>query len=137
MAKRKESPVYAFIRKGNALYPELEIDARALDGINQGQRVKIEVKEFRNYARHRLYWAMLHDVIAATDCALSPERLHEVVKLETGCVDLIGLPNGMKVAIPGSISFDAMAEDEFITFLQRAEEWLAATYGYIPGRKAA
>lgn len=137
MAKKPEKPVYAFIRRGNYLVPELEYDTHALDGIAQGQRVNLAIKEWRNLDRHRAYWATLHDVIDATDCALSPERLHEVLKLETGVVDLIRLPNGMTVAIPGSISFDKMAEDEFVTFFKRAEEWLAATYGYVNERAAA
>lgn len=137
MAKKPEKPVYAFIRKGNALYPELDFDARALDGIANGQRVRIEVKEFRNAARARAYWAMLGDVIDATGCNLSPERLHEVVKLETGCIELVQLPNGMKVALPGSIAFDKMQEAEFVAFFNAAEEWLAATYGYVNERRQA
>jgi hypothetical protein len=137
MAKKPEKPVYAFIRRGNYLVPEMAHDLHALDAIAQGQRVKLEIKEWRNLDRHRAYWATLHDVIDATDCALSPERLHEVLKLETGVVDLIRLPNGMTVAIPGSISFDKMSEDEFVAFFKRAEEWLAATYGYVNERAAA
>lgn len=111
--------------------PEMEFDKRALIGITNGQRVRIEIKEFRNTGRHRAYWAMLHDVVAATECALSPERLHEVVKLENGVVDIVALPSGFKVAIPGSISFDKMSESEFIAFFEAAERWLSATYGYI------
>lgn len=137
MAKKPEKPVYAFVRRGNYLVPEMEHDLHALDAVAPGQRVKLEIKEWRNLDRHRAYWATLHDVIDATDCALSPERLHEVLKLETGVVDLIRLPNGMTVAIPGSISFDKMSEDEFVTFFKRAEEWLAATYGYVNQRAAA
>lgn len=137
MAKKPEKPVYAFIRRGDALVPELDMDCRALDGIAQGQRVKVEIKEFRNVGRHRAYWKMLHEMVAATECALSPERLHEVIKLETGAVDLIRLPNGMTVAIPGSIAFDKMSEEEFVSFFQAAERWLADTYGWVPERAAA
>ncbi len=137
MAKKPEKSVYAFIRKGNVLVPELDYDLRALDGVANGQRVRIEVKEWRNLDRLRAYWSMLHDCIAATGANLSAERLHEVVKLETGLVDLIGLPNGMKVAIPASISFDKMSEPEFIAFFQSAEEFLARVYGYAPEARAA
>lgn len=131
MSKKGERPIYAFVRDGACLRPELDMDLHALDGISQGQRVRIEIKEFRNVARHRAYWAMLQEVIDATECALTAERLHEVVKLETGVVDLIALPNGMRVAIPGSISFDKMGEGEFVAFLAKAELWLAQTYGYV------
>lgn len=132
MARRPEKPIYAFIRRGDALVPELDMDCRALDGIAKGQRVKVEIKEFRNVSRHRAYWAMLHEMVAATECALSPERLHEVIKLETGVIDHVRLPNGMTVAIPGSIAFDKMDEDEFVSFFQAAERWLAETYGWAP-----
>ena len=137
MTKKREKPVYAFIRQGNTLRPELDMDLRALDGVANGQRVKVEIKEFRNVGRHRAYWAMLSDVVSATDCAISPERLHEVLKLELGIVDLIRLPNGMTVALPGSIAFEKMAEPEFVAFFKRAEEWLASTYGYVNEREQA
>lgn len=131
MAKKQEKPIYAFVRVGNRLAPDMAMDERALDGIAQGERVRVEIKEFRNVGRHRAYWAMLQEVIDATECALSPERLHEVVKLETGLIELVALPNGMKVALPGSIAFDKIDEAEFVAFFKSAERWLSETYGYI------
>lgn len=133
MAKRPDKPVYGFIRRGNYLVPEMEMDARALDGIAQGQRVRVEIREWRNLDRLRAYWAMLHDVVAATGAnRLTAERLHEVLKLHNGCVDVVMLPSGMPVAIPASIALDKMSEPEFIAFFEKAQEWLAATYGYVP-----
>lgn len=138
MAKRPDKPVYAFVRKGNALYPAMEMDAHALDGVAQGQSVRIEVKEWRNVSRLRAYWAMLHDVVAATGAnRLTAERLHEVLKLHNGCVDVVMLPNGQPVAIPSSIALDKMSEPEFVAFFQKAEEWLVQVYGYVSERKAA
>lgn len=137
MAKRPDKPVYAFIRRGNALVPDMEFDGRALEGIAQGQRVKIEIKEWRNLDRHRAYWAMLHEVVAATECALSPERLHDVIKLEAGLIEHVRLPNGFMVALPGSIAFDKVSEAEFIAFFKAAERWLAETYGYASEARAA
>lgn len=134
MAKKPDKPVYAFVRKGNALVPEMDFDARALDGIKPGQRVRIEIKEWRNLDRHRAYWAMLHDVVAATECALTPERLHDVIKLEAGLIEHVRLPNGYMVALPGSIAFDKVSESEFIAFFNAAERWLAETYGWVPDR---
>ena len=130
MARKPEKSVYAFIRKGNVLVPEMAYDLHALDGVANGQRVRIEVKEWRNLDRLRAYWSMLHDCIAATGASVTAERLHEVIKLETGLVDLISLPSGMKVAIPASVAFDKMSEPEFIAFFQSAEEFLARVYGF-------
>lgn len=135
MSKKPEKPVFAFRRRGDALVPEMEYDLKALEGIAQGQRVKIEVKEWRNLSRLRAYWSMLHDCIAATGASVSAERLHEVIKIETGLVDLVALPNGMKVAIPASIALDKMTEPEFIAFFQSAEEFLARVYGFVSEQK--
>ena len=132
MSKKRDRAVYAFIRKGTSLVPEMEYDARALDGINQGQRVRIEIKEFRNLDRHRAYWAMLHEVVSATECALTPERLHDVIKLEAGLIEHVRLPNGFMVALPGSIAFDKVSEAEFVAFFEAAKRWLAVTFDYAP-----
>jgi hypothetical protein len=137
MARKPDKAVYAFIRQGNILKPEMEFDLRALDGVANGQRVRIEVKEWRNLDRLRAYWSLLGDAIAATGAAISPERLHDVIKLESGLVDLVRLPNGMTVAIPASIALDKMDEPEFIAFFQSAEEWLARVYGFVSERAAA
>lgn len=136
MAKKPEKPVYSFIRKGNALVPELDYDCRALDGIAQGQRVRVDIREWRNLDRLKAYWSMLHDVVAATGAnGLTAERLHEVAKLQNGCVDVVMLPSGMPVAIPSSIALDKMTEPEFIAFFQKVEAWLAETYGWVSERE--
>lgn len=134
-ASKREKPVYGFVRRGDALVPDMAHDYRALDGIQQGELVRVDIRQWRNVGRHRAYWAMLGDVVAATDATLTAERLHEVLKLELGIVDLVRLPGGMTVAIPGSIAFEAMEEAEFVTFFKRAEEWLALTYGYVNERE--
>lgn len=137
MAKRPDKPVYSFLRKGNYLVPELEYDVHALDGVAQGQRVRVEIKEFRNVARLRAYWSMLHEVVAATGAnRLTAERLHEVAKLQNGCVDVIMLPSGLPVAVPSSIALDKMTEAEFVAFFEKVREWLSATYGYTPSAEA-
>jgi len=140
MAKRSkpDKPVYAFIRHGNALVPEMEYDLRALDGIANGQRVRVTIGEWRNIDRLRAYWSMLHDVVAATGANnLTAEKLHEVLKLQNGVVELILLPSGMTVAIPGSIALERMDEPEFIEFFRKAEQWLSQTYGYLPPERGS
>jgi hypothetical protein len=137
MAKKPDKPVYSFIRKGNALFPEMDYDLRALDGVANGQRVRLEIREWRNLDRLRAYWSLLHEAVASTGMSIGAEKLHEVIKLETGLVDLIRLPNGMTVAIPSSIALDKMSEPEFITFFQSAEEFLARVYGFVSERSEA
>ncbi|WP_192258609.1 hypothetical protein [Mesorhizobium caraganae] len=137
MAKRPEKPIYSFIRKGNVLMPEMAYDLRALDGVANGQRVRIDIKEWRNLDRLKAYWSLLHEAVDATGMSVSAEKLHEVIKLDTGLVDLVRLPNGMTVAIPASIALDRMSEGEFIAYFQSAEEWLARVYGFVSEREVA
>lgn len=137
MAKKPEKPVYSFVRKGNVLVPEMEYDLRALDGVANGQRVRVDIKEWRNLDRLKAYWSLLHEAVQATGRSIAAEKLHEVIKLETGLVDLIRLPNGMTVAIPASIALDKMSEPEFVAYFQSAEEWLARVYGFASERERA
>lgn len=137
MTKKTDKPVYCFVRKGNALVPEMDYDLRALDGVANGQRVRLDIREWRNLDRLKAYWSLLHDAVQATGRSIAVEKLHEVIKLETGLVDLIRLPNGMTVAIPASVAFDKMGEPEFIAFFQAAEEWLARVYGFVSEREQA
>jgi hypothetical protein len=132
MTKKREKPVYAFIRQGNTLRPELDLDLRSLDGVANGQRVRIEVKEFRNVGRLRLYWQVLHRIVAATDCAPTAEHLHQAIKLELGFATPVRLSNNMKVLVPDSVSFEGMDEASFVAFFDRAIEFLASTYGIDP-----
>lgn len=138
MARKPEKPVYSFVRKGNCLVPEMDYDLRALDGVANGQRVRVDIREWRNLDRLKAYWSMLHDVVSATGAnGLTAERLHEVAKLQNGCVDVVMLPSGLPIAIPASIALDKMAEPEFIAFFQKVEAWLSETYGYYPEMKGA
>lgn len=130
MAK-KDKPVYGFIRKGHALIPAMEFDHAALDSVAEGELVKVDIKQFRNVGRHRAYWATLQNVIDACGLDYKSEKLHDLIKLQNGVVDLLTLPSGMTVAIPASISFDKMSEADFQSFFRKAETWLAATYGYV------
>jgi len=132
MAAKKEKPVYAFCRRGNALHPELEMDLRALDGVAQGQRVKVEIKEFRSLPRLRLYWTVLSKVVDATECAPTPEHLHAALKLELGYGTPVRLGNGLTVLVPASIAFEKMTEAEFTGFFDRAIRFLSDNYAIDP-----
>lgn len=131
MAKRPEKPIYAFIRKGNALVPETDFDLGALDGIAQGERVRPNITQWRNTDRNKAYWAMLGDVVQACGLPYRSEKLHEIAKMKNGVIELVMLPDGTPIATPGSISFEAMPENEFVDFFRKVEKWLADTFGYV------
>ena len=132
MAKRgTDKPVYAYLRRGNYLVPEMEYDLSALENVAQGQRVRLEILQWRNNDRLRAYWAMLNEMVAATGCAPNSKVLHQTIKLETGHVERARLGDGRLIEVPSSVALDAMSEDDFVTFFRAAEEFLALNYGYV------
>lgn len=131
MSKKPEKPVYAFIRKGNALIPEMAYDLQALEGVQQGQRVKVELKQWRNLDRLKAYWATLQDCIDATGCAPSKEALDAYIRPAVKFVDTLRLANGHLVGIPRAINTRQCEEPEMIAFFKAAEEILARDFGYV------
>lgn len=130
MAKTEAAPIYMLKRNGN-LIPEMGMDAELLDRLPNNERIKVTLHTGRSPTRLRWYWAFLGRVIKATDCAPTSEALHDVVKLHTGLVTPV-LVKGFPVAVPKSVSFSSMAEEEFSEFLDAAVKWIAQTYGVTP-----
>jgi hypothetical protein len=131
MTKKRDKPVYAFVRRGNALVPEMEYDLQALDGVAQGQKVKVEVKQWRNLDRLAAYWATLQDCIDATGCAPSKEALDGYIRPAVKFVDTIRLANGFLVGVPRAINTRECDEPEMIAFFNAAIELLAREFGYV------
>ena len=136
MAKRAEKPVYAFVRRGNSLVPEMEYDLQALDGIEQGQRVKVEIRQWRNLDRLRAYWATLQDCVDATGCAPTKEALDAYIRPAVKFVDTIRLANGYLVGVPRAINTRECDEPEMIRFFESATELLARDFGFVAPERA-
>jgi hypothetical protein len=131
MAKKAETcPIY-LIRTGDKLMGEMEMDRDAVRRFPAGERIRVDVRTGRVPSRLRFYWAFLHQVVKATECCPTAEALHELVKLETGYTDKVRV-RGHIILVPRSISFSAMAEEEFTTFLANAERFIAETFGISP-----
>lgn len=131
MAKTKDRPVYAFIRRGRTLVAEMEYDLRSMEGIDEGQRVSVEIKAWRNLSRLRAYWATLQDCIDATGCSPSKEALDAYIRPAVKFVDTIRLANGFLVGVPRPINTRECDEPEMIAFFNAATELLARDFGYV------
>jgi hypothetical protein len=137
MTKKPEKPVYAFVRRGDGLFPEMDFDRQALDGIAQGQRVKLDIRQWRNLDRLRAYWATLQDCIDATGCAPTKEALDAYVRPAVGFVDAIRLQSGHFVGVGRPINTRQCDEPEMIAFFKSAEELLAREFGFVSEREDA
>lgn len=132
MAKKSsEAPPIYVIRVGDKLVGEFQADRDRIAAMPAGERIKVELSTGRSPSRLRWYWQFLHAVVKATDAAPDAESLHSLVKLNTGYVTPV-MVRGMPFVVPRSISFASMPEEEFIGFLQRAERFIAETYGITP-----
>lgn len=132
MSKKPEKPVYAFVLRGSALVPEMAYDSQCLAGIAQGQRVKVEIRNWRNLDRLRAYWATLQDCIDATGCAPSKEALDAYVRPAVGFVDAIRLASGHFVGVGRPINTRECDEPEMIAFFESVNELLAREFGFVP-----
>lgn len=130
MAKNEHPPIYV-LRRGDTLIGEMEADREWIRQQPHDQRIKVLMHGGRSPSKLRFYWSFLGKVVKATDCAPSTETLHDIVKLHTGFVVPI-MVKGFPVAVPKSISFTSMSEEEFNAFLEKAIEWIAETYDVTP-----
>ena len=131
----KDKPVYAFIRKGNTLVPEMEMDLAAVQGVQEGQRVIVDIKHGRNLARLRAYWAQLQECIDATGCAPSKESLDAYIRTAVGFIEMVHV-NGRWVPVPRHINTSQCEEPEMIAFFDKVNERLASDFGFVSERKA-
>lgn len=125
---KKQAPIFV-IRRGRTFYPEYNMDAEAMEVFPEGTRVSLSAWAPRNTPRLRAYWAMIGEVIKATECAPNANALHNTIKVDCGYTDQVRLKSGLLVAVPSSIAFEAMEEPEMIVFMQHAERWIAENLG--------
>lgn len=132
MAKKAEKPPIYAIRRGNALYGEMQHDRERIQEMPEGQRIRLDERVAgRNMDAHRWYWAFLREAIKATGCAPHEQALHQLVKLRTGYTDDL-LLEGYIVKVPASISFASMDEPTFAKFRESAVQFIAQAYGVTP-----
>jgi len=130
MAKSEAAPIYMLKRNGH-LVPEMGVDAELLSRLPETERIRVTLSTGRSPVKLRWYWAFLGRIVKATECAPTPESLHDVIKLHTGLVTPV-MVKGFTVAVPKSVSFSTMSEEEFSSFLDTAIKWVAQTYGITP-----
>jgi Protein of unknown function (DUF1367) len=106
------------VSDGSALLPN---DKRAHDllaRLNCGDRVLVRVHRARNPEHHNLAWAVWDRIGAAR--GVPGEVVLSWLKLATGRVDWLKLPNGRLCPQPQSIAFESMSQEEFQAFWDEA-----------------
>lgn len=130
MAKSSEKPAVYVIKRDGGLFGEFEMDREAIDSL-PNSRIKVTLTTGRSPSKLRFWWAFLKKVVDATECAATPEALHETVKLMCGYTSPV-MVGKLTVMIPRSIAFSSMTEDEFGKFLDDGLRFIAETYSVTP-----
>lgn len=113
-------------RIAGALRP---VDQESLDEFSKLPVCKplhVEVKQPRNAAHHRLFWALCARIANAR--GVEAENIADVLKIATGHFQLVRTKKYGDIHIPKSISFAKMDQTEFRNFFERCviviyEEW--------------
>ena len=104
------------IRRGDTLLAADAESAAQFAKIPREKLVHVEVRQPRNGAHHRLYWALVHRIAEGLGC--DAEALSDHLKVRAGCVRTVNTREGVK-EYPASISFAAMDQTKFSDFFNR------------------
>jgi len=104
-------------RVGMALWPDGDASVCEFAKLPFGKALKAEVKQPRNPAFHRLYFALCHRI--AGGIGSDAETISNVFKFATGHTDSIKTKSYGEVKIPKSISFSKMDGTQFREFFDR------------------
>lgn len=119
-------------RTERGLEPRSNLAREALAQYALHSDVEITVKKRRSLPQLRLYWAMLQNVVAATDGWATAEHLHDALKLDLGYTTPIKTVDGKLAMIPDSVALAKMDSAQFQRFFDAAAARLAEVCGFDP-----
>ena len=119
-------------RTERGLEPRSQLAREALAQYALHSDVEITVRKRRSLPQLRLYWAMLQNVVAATDAWASAEHLHDALKLDLGYTMPIKTMDGKLAMIPDSVALAKMDSAQFQKFFDAAAARLAEVCGFDP-----
>jgi hypothetical protein len=94
--------------------------------------VEIKIKKRRSLPQLRLYWAMLNNVVVATDAWPDAEHLHLALKMDLGYTTPVRTVDGKLILIPDSAAMSKMDSVQFKAFFDAAAKRLAEVCGFDP-----
>lgn len=104
-------------RVGNALHPDGDESVIALSKVPFGKSFAAELRQPRNGAFHRLYWALCQRV--AEGIGATAENVSDALKIATGHYTTLRTKTYGDLKQPKSISFAAMDNAAFSEFFER------------------
>jgi hypothetical protein len=112
-----ERPAIMCVRRGDFLQPLTPLDSELIRAHPAGKPLKLQITQARRSGRQmRLYRAFLTLVADNLEGDVTPDALHEWMKLRLGLVEAVPLRSGRVDLVPKSVAFDKMEHGEFTAF---------------------
>lgn len=133
MTKRAKDTAGLIVRKGpKGLFPASPFDYEQLSSFPIGTEFMVRSLTKRSLPQHRTYWRALSLVVQATDAYPTAEHLHDAIKRDLGFVETVMGLDGKPFTRSDSTAFDAMGQEEFQGYFDRAMARLADVLGIDP-----
>jgi hypothetical protein len=113
------------------LGPHAQYDAEMLARFPKNVPLRIQLAQPRSGPRHRLYRVSLRIIVNNTDKFSTDDALHKTLLLACNVTEPILTTEGEFIYVPSSTAFNAMPEEEFKDYFDRAMEIVASVI--IPG----
>jgi len=133
MTRRAKETAGCIVRKTpRGIVPVSGFDQEQLMGFDIGSEFKLVRMTRRSLPQQRAYWKALSLVAENDDRWATAEHLHDALKRACGYVTVIHDLAGKPFLTTDSTGFDAMTQDEFRGYFDRAMAKLAEAVGYDP-----
>lgn len=113
------------------LVPHAGYDIEMFERFPENVPLRIQLAQPRSGPRHRLYRVTLRIIVNNTDKFSTEDALHKTLLLACNVTEPILTTEGEFIYVPSSTAFDAMPEEEFKIYFDRAMEIVASVI--IPG----
>jgi hypothetical protein len=119
-SKSKNPWIYVVKNEDGNLVPYANYDREMFEALPFKKVLRVNIAQQRSQPRHRLYRVVLRIIVKNTDLFTSEDSLHKTLLLGCGVVEPIMTTTGEIIMIPSSTAYDAMKEDTFKAYFDRA-----------------
>lgn len=123
---KQDSSKHKWVRMdwdGEAMWPFANFDLELITGrFKKGDSVYVQFKNARSLPRQRLYWSLVRQVFKNNTHFGSENSLHKMLLLACGVTEPLFTVDGDIQLLPSSTAFEAMEEDEFRQYFDKAME---------------
>ena len=119
--KGQDGKLEGFDEKGKRLYARF---LAKIKGLANGQTIRFEYKVPRSPKFHRLHFAMLKDLFDNQEQFGDPQQFRKWLEVGAGHCDFVPGPKGRMVALPRSIDYESIDDEEFSTVHENVKAFI-------------